>query len=85
MSWWMESLPEGQTGFVDVTIGDDLQTHDKTGERWRQYQRIRPDTSDFTGLSTHTSVIDLFGDTPATDLMYGWLAEDLIELRWMRR
>lgn len=54
------------------------------------FRLIRPDETTEDGSAIRTAVpenwhalTDIYEDTPATDLAYGWLASDLRRLRWL--
>jgi hypothetical protein len=86
IDWHLAPLPESSTNTVEVTLASRDQplvpwTADGS---WRAYERMRPLAAPFTGYVWHRSVHEMFGSTPATDLTYSLLFDDLKTLRWVR-
>jgi hypothetical protein len=86
IEWHLEPLPDSREPQVEVTVNE-TRPKDRRDEfrRYRDaYQQARPVATAFTGYTLHHGVADVFGDRPATDLAYRFLADDLKRLRWLR-
>jgi hypothetical protein len=78
----LEPLPFGASDEIECVWDEDLdffqQLHACAG-----YRLSRPET-EFVGHSHSHRVLDIFGTTPATDLMYTWLEADLKIACWIK-
>ena len=81
ISWHLEPLPYGSPNVVKIVFSESQQTDVEwrayTRELWEKLKLLRPHAADWIGYHFVRSVLDIFGATPATDLAYGWLIDDL--------
>jgi hypothetical protein len=86
VDWWIDPLPWSATSTVEIELArrDEPGMDWKDDGRWRAYEQARPHAAAFGGTTRHSSVLEVFGSTPATDLAYELLRDDLRALRWMR-
>ncbi len=76
-SWFMEPLPAGHKNFVDAALARDWRDpHVAMDATRRKIHELRPNAS-WVGTSFHNEGAFLFDDTPALDIVYKWLENDL--------
>jgi len=85
VNWRLNPLPWSAANCVEVTLAsrNKAGTHWGDDGPWREYERMRPHALAFTGLVQRNSILDVFGATPATDLAYQLLHDDLKTIRWL--
>jgi predicted esterase len=89
LNWHLEPLPLDYTDFIlDIQMttkdSDDFYIDDNNfyeiGKKIKEY---RPDDCMWLGVTRTGQVLDIFGDTPVTDIIYKWLESDLKKINWI--
>jgi len=85
VDWHLHPLPPHEMSTVEVNLASRGQPRADWNDArpWRDYERARPHTAAFTGLVWRNGRLEVFGATPATDLAYLLLHDDLKTLRWV--
>jgi hypothetical protein len=83
IDWTLDPLPLGEDSRAEITLADEGSRRDvdQTMERLRCQQErlraVRPEAARWISAESMSQVLSIFGDTPATDVAYEWLAKDL--------
>lgn len=87
LRWHLEPLPLECTGYrLDIGISktdtDDFDDSyfDEINKKIKEY---RPDDYSWLGAIRTDQFLDIFGDTPTTDIIYKWLESDLKSINWI--
>ncbi|MEB8341299.1 NACHT domain-containing protein [Streptomyces endophyticus] len=75
-------LPSGSASQVDVTQVEDVSAESDYWPEWVgsdevDFRRIRPKSAAWSGRSVAHETLWVFKDTPATNLAYNWLSQDI--------
>lgn len=89
LDWYIEplSLNENPQVEINLHVGDGKKSHyrdsilEEIHERIKEY---RPFASEWLFPSHTGQVLDIYGDTPVTNLIYVWLEEDLKSIYWLK-
>lgn len=84
LSWHLEALPAAQANSVSIhkTERPSPVSFERIREVSDQNRRLRPNAVIRVSAEWRTERLQIFGATPAHDLAYGWLWEDLREIGW---
>lgn len=85
MSWYWDPLPHGSHSSIDIRLGKELldftNYYDEVTERLR---RLRPAAATWISSRFHYPFIGRnLHTTPATELVYNWLWDDLRRVGWV--
>jgi predicted esterase len=89
LHWHLEPLPLDHTDFIlDIQMTtkdpDDFYHDDnivyEIGKKIKEYRR---DDCMWLSVTRTGQVLDIFGDTPITDIIYKWLESDLKKINWI--
>jgi hypothetical protein len=72
---------------VDIRLGErdeSPRSVDELRELYSRARQMRREAADWIGVTRHFEVLDIFGATPATDIAYRWLWNDLKRISWTR-
>lgn len=89
MQWYWEALEHNDRSSVVLRVIEWPpgweQSHASGRQAWDRLRHLRPGAADWISLSTHLAddLTKLFSATPATDLVYQWLREDLKRISWV--
>lgn len=80
--WYLEPLSLGSASSVDIVPGSKRLDEVDFDPLLDLYRHLRKDSPGASPV-VHSSVLDIFGATPVTEIVYGWLWEDLTEIGWL--
>lgn len=83
LAWSLEPIEERGKDCVNITWEDQGFSFAPKPEHWEHVKAMRS-YSEFFGHTHYHQIMDIFGNTPSTDLVYGWLTEDLKVLKWIK-
>ena len=86
LSWHMEALPLTMKNSVDITLNEAENwstNHDKIDYILRKDIANRPTKHEWLYGSFCSQVLDCFGATPVTDVVYKWIESDLKDIDWI--
>jgi hypothetical protein len=82
IGWYFQALPRGKQSTVDFQLGEGMvpvDSHSVLG----QLHSLRPEVADWIGATVWGGYLDIFGSSPATELAYHWLWDDLKKISWV--
>lgn len=82
LQWSLEPLPKGEIDRVQCDSRADATDFIPDLSHWEYVKGLRPSV-EFFNHTHHHGIVDIFGATPATDLVYEWLRDDLKQLGWL--
>ena len=81
ISWFFDPLPIGSSNVVEIELGEEF-TPTVLDGLFRKFQALRPASSSFGFHYVSSAMLDIWGPTPATELAYQWLKDDLRHIGW---
>ena len=85
LSYHFEPLATSTPNQVAIELGNDPADWEKVSTYTRMIRELRPEIGSWITGSSHSTVLEVFGATPATAIAFDWLAKDLLEYRWLER
>ncbi len=90
MNWFLDPLPEGSENQVSIELMHDSVDSDPLHKiddilipAHRRLQKMRPAISDIVSSPYHQQLLRIFGPTPAKEVVYQWLENDLKQIGWL--
>lgn len=89
LNWHLEPLPLENTDFIlDIQMAtkdsnDIYLDENNVYEIGKKIKEYRPDDCMWLSVTRTGQVLDIFGDTPVTDIIYKWLESDLKKINWI--
>jgi len=89
VSWHLEILPRDHQTSVNIELSDDNTTNtfehnEIIFEKMReQLHRLRPEAVGWIGAFVRIDGVDVSSRTPATNMAYNWLWDDLAQVGWV--
>jgi len=80
--WRLEPLSPENSSFIDMLPEDERGGRDDFEEFCERARNMRPNFSEWLGISQVHGILDVFGPRPATNLAYHWLSSDLKRVSW---
>ena len=80
--WYLEPRQIGAPSAIDIVLGTTKLEDIDADALWDRYRSARPDRPAASGFVCD-SVLDIFGATPVTELVYDWLWNDLRQIGWV--
>jgi hypothetical protein len=78
LTWYFEPLVSGQSSIVELRLGDARRlTEEEMHARRQALIAARPHARRWLPFIEHNEVLDVFGATPATSLVFRWLKTEL--------
>ncbi|RLQ91337.1 hypothetical protein [Planomicrobium sp. Y74] len=88
LKWYLEPLPFDSKEFViDIKMTKRNKKNNNDNILYELDQIIkkhRPDSSSWLGASHNGQVLDIFGSSPVTNIIYEWLERDLAKINWIQ-
>jgi hypothetical protein len=78
VAWNLDPLPPGSENEIQIDIGQERATREPMLEVAERMHTMRPEVSRWI-----SSLQKFFGKTPATELAYEWLWDDLRRVSWV--
>jgi len=83
-TWHFVPLPLGSSNQVTVEIVDSPPSPDVLFSEAREAAARRPDLAEASLGGVTSTIIDVFGARPMTEICYQWLADDLARVHWTK-
>jgi len=84
IGWYLEALPYGSNNSVEIRLGEHMPSGDAIFSFLRQNREAQRPHTRWSRLSYQGfGPLDIFGTTPATELAYDWLWDDLKRISWV--
>ena len=84
VSWYFEVLPKGSQSSVEILSDEILRNSYMLLQNLEEkIDQLRPESSEFLSASIYSGLSDFFNTTPAMELVYRWLWNDLERVGWV--
>jgi hypothetical protein len=83
ISWFLDPLPCGAATEVSLQLASAPLSVDFLDAQFNKLCECRPGVASWISARLENSVLDIFGATPVTSLVYEWIKRDLKTLGWM--
>jgi hypothetical protein len=82
LAWYLDPLPPGSTNEVQIDIGSERAARERMLQVQERVHSLRPEASGWISSPEYADS-EFFGKTPATELAYEWLWDDLRRVSWV--
>ena len=82
----MEAQPSTMSNSVSITLNESEDWHTDYNKMRAVFENDivnRPSQREWLYPSLHSQVLDCFNATPVTDVVFGWIKDDLQSLGWI--
>jgi len=83
LHYYLEPLPQSDHTEVVIALDGPTPAWEKIGDLQALARTRRPETGAWAQFSLRSTVLDVFGPTPALSKAWEWLAEDLSAVGWL--
>ena len=81
IDWFFEPLSFGKQSYLELNLGKKPLPID-VDELLKKNRKMRPHASEWISSFGHYGVLDIFQIKPVSDIVYGWLKDDLRRINW---
>jgi hypothetical protein len=83
VAWYLDPLPPGSENEIQIDIGKEGTTRQQLLRFADRMRTRRAEVAGWTSSSQYAALTFYFGKTPATELAYEWLWDDLKRVSWV--
>ncbi len=80
LNWYFEPLPFGYKNEVDFELVDKKNKQIDVHDLWKLNRKMRPKSVEWISAFTSGTFLDIFNESPVTNIVYKWLKNDLQEI-----
>lgn len=89
LDWYLEPLLQHEDSRVEITLNDidtSKYSFDSTHlERiYCEIKRLRPHSAEWISANQTSQILEVYGATPVTDIVYKWIQSDLKSVYWVK-